>query len=217
MNHPPVLFMGVLAAMGVSWFGMILVPNAHLGAQQPGPAQVTGNVYPQARAGLAEQGREVYRKLGCVSCHTQQVRPIESDLHRFGAQPTVAQDYLFDRPTFIGSLRVGPDLANIGARSPDAEWHFKHLFDPQATVPGSTMPPYPFLFDSTPGAAETPGAFKLGDGRRLMPKPDASSLVAYLLSLRSDAFLFERPAPQPPPPPPGTDTNAPAMTNSPAK
>ena len=46
-----------------------------------------------------------------------------------------------------GSQRVGPDLANVGARLPDANWHLLHLYAPQLQVKGSTMPPYRFLFE----------------------------------------------------------------------
>ena len=41
-------------------------------------------------------------------------------------------------------LLIGLDLARLGGRYPD-EWHYRHMVDPQAIVPGSTMPPYPWL------------------------------------------------------------------------
>ena len=43
-------------------------------------------------------------------------------------------------------MRTGPDLLNIGARQPSVDWHLGHLYQPRAYVPGSIMPPYPFLF-----------------------------------------------------------------------
>src|ERR1039458_8749758 len=47
----------------------------------------------------------------------------------------------------LGSQRVGPDLADAGARLPDANWHLRHLYAPRIEVKGSVMPPYRFLFE----------------------------------------------------------------------
>src|SRR5690554_3752281 len=43
-------------------------------------------------------------------------------------------------------MRTGPDLFNIGARQPSKDWHLLHLYNPQAVVKDSIMPPYRFLF-----------------------------------------------------------------------
>jgi len=52
----------------------------------------------------------------------------------WGLRRTVAEDFLYDYPVMPGSLRVGPDLANVGARISDPNWHFRHLYAPQAEV-----------------------------------------------------------------------------------
>jgi cytochrome c oxidase cbb3-type subunit 2 len=71
---------------------------------------------------LAIQGRAVYISLGCVSCHTQQVRPAGqgSDIARgYGTRPSVARDYSQQAQVLLGDRRIGPDLANYGARAKD--------------------------------------------------------------------------------------------------
>ena len=79
------------------------------------------------------------------------VRPIGPEIARgWGLRGNVAQDYLQDSPVFLGSQRLGPDLANIGSRNPDANWHLHHLYAPSSKVTGSTMPPYRFLFEKRP-------------------------------------------------------------------
>src|SRR5258708_39429309 len=105
------------------------------------------------RPGMARQGEQIYRANGCFYCHTRQVRPrgFGTDVERgWGARAgevqSVSQDYLYDRPVMLGSQRVGPDLANIGVRQPDAASLLKHLYSPQLVTPGSVMPPYKFLF-----------------------------------------------------------------------
>src|SRR5262249_9587414 len=157
-------------------------------------------------AGVAVQGEDVYRANGCFYCHSQQVRP-----HGFGADQqrgwdgrqshvqSVAQDYLFAQPIMLGSQRIGPDLANIGLRKPDAAWQFQHLYDPQAVSPGSTMPPYRFLFEKRKlNQGEKPSADALHvanvpAGYEIVPTAEAKALVTYLQSLHSEGILFETP------------------------
>jgi hypothetical protein len=81
------------------------------------------------------------------------------------------------------------------------------------------MPPYRYLFEKRKiGGQPAPDALKLtGDlapetGYEIVPKPAARTLVAYLLSLRAEAPLFE--APFTPPARKSADTNAPAVTNA---
>lgn len=223
MNHGPLLFLGAFFAMALSWFGMVLEPQVQFGRSQPVPAVGTGDLFPQARSGLAQQGADVYRSLGCVTCHSQQVQPkgLGSDLDRgWGMRRSVAVDYLFDLPVQPGNLRVGPDLANVGLRLPSTDWHLLHLYDPRLTMePGrkSVMPPYRFLFEKrkigrqpSRDALNLPPELAPGGGWEIVPKPEAVALAAYLVSLRNEASLFEALIPQPP------STNAPSVapTNS---
>jgi len=74
MNHGPLIFLGVFFALALSWFGLVLEPQLQLGDAQQGTNVVnTAELYPQRRPGLAKQGLDVYRSLGCASCHSQQI------------------------------------------------------------------------------------------------------------------------------------------------
>jgi cytochrome c oxidase cbb3-type subunit 2 len=233
MNPGPLVFLVSFLAIAISWTGFVLAPQLQIGRQQQVIVAETGQLYPSKRPGQATQGGDIYRANGCFYCHSQQVRPegYGSDVNRhWGARnsavQSVAQDYLYDYPVMIGSQRVGPDLANIGLRQPNAQTLYKHLYDPALVTPGSVMPPYKFLFKVSklgPGEKPSPDALDLGKdtppGCQVLPKNDARDLVAYLLSLHSEAILYETPMPAPP------ATNAPAApaaaakpsTNSPAK
>ncbi len=56
------------------------------------------------------------------------------DIPHWGLRRSVAEDYLYDAPVQLGSLRAGPDLSNIGARDPDLNWQLIHLYSPKAFV-----------------------------------------------------------------------------------
>src|SRR5262249_40302182 len=70
------------------------------------------------------------------------------DIERlWGRRGSVTQDYLRDYPVQLGRLRLGPDLANYGARNTNAQLILLHLYEPNRTMPGSMMPPYRYLFE----------------------------------------------------------------------
>jgi cytochrome c oxidase cbb3-type subunit II len=123
------------------------------------------------------------------------------DIERgWGIRHSVAADYLYDYPVQLGSLRVGPDLSNIGTRAPDVNWQLLHLYAPQSQTKDSAMPSFKFLFDvrkigaaPSPDALNLPKEFAPADGFEIVPKPEAKELVAYLLSLHADAPLYEAP------------------------
>jgi cbb3-type cytochrome oxidase cytochrome c subunit len=129
------------------------------------------------------------------------IRPVGPDIDRgWGQRATVAQDYLQDAPVFLGAQRLGPDLANVGLRQPDANWHLLHLYAPSGNVAGSTMPPYRFLFEQrkigrhpSPDALPLTGSLAPKPGYEIVPTEQAVALVAYLRSLRADAPLYEAP------------------------
>lgn len=119
------------------------------------------------------------------------------DIPTLGFRQSVARDYLFDSPVMIGSRRIGPDLANIGVRRPDAAWHLTHLYKPKLTDAKSKMPSYSHLFIKrkimvAPGAE----ALKIQDvasGYEIVPTHEALALAAYLQSLKQDKPLPESP------------------------
>ena len=118
----------------------------------------------------------------------------------WGIRRSVAADYLYDNPVQLGSLRAGPDLANVGARLPDLNWQLVHLYAPAAVVKNSAMPPFRFLFElrklgdaPLPDALQFPKDFPPPAGFEVVPTPEAKQLAAYLLNLKADAPLYEAP------------------------
>jgi hypothetical protein len=58
---------------------------------------------------LELEGRDLYIREGCNTCHSQQVRPFKTETVRYGPF-SMAGEGIYDRP-FLGSRRTGPDLA----------------------------------------------------------------------------------------------------------
>jgi len=146
-----------------------------------------------------------------------------ADLDRgWGERQSVTRDYLLDGHSLMGTIRVGPDLGNIGVRDPSKfvgtwsftaaetnvvdraaerlKWHLVHLYSPKVKVPESTMPSYRFLFeereiDHSPSidALELPEKFAPPAGKEIVPSPAAKALVSWLLSQRNDVSLPEAP------------------------
>lgn len=208
MNNTFLIFLGIFCAMGISWYGIIFKNFVDFGKQQP-QKLATGGVYPGGRAGTANQGQLVYQANGCASCHTMQVRMngYGSDIKRgWGKRNSALQDFIRDEQVFLGQARVGPDLANVGARLPNREFHLLHLYNPQITTPKSLMPQYKYLFEKrkikglpSHHALKLPNEFAPPAGYEIVPKAEAEALVTYLLSLEAQTPIFEAPIYPPPP------------------
>lgn len=82
---------------------------------------------------LVKKGQALVQSTGCLGCHA------------IGGQGGA----------------VGPALDGTGSRHPDIEWQIRHLKNPPAEVPGSTMPPYNHLSE-----------------------PDLRAMAHYLVSLK---------------------------------
>ncbi len=95
------------------------------------------------------RGRQVYLSEGCIHCHSQYVRPGSLDEQNWGPVRDV-KEVLAGQPVLIGNRRQGPDLSNVGARRSE-KWLKLHFIDPQAFVPGSSMPSYAHLFKTGRG------------------------------------------------------------------
>src|SRR5690554_5075651 len=91
------------------------------------------------------EGRDIYIREGCVSCHSQMIRPFRSETERYGHY-SVAGESVWEHPFLWGSKRTGPDLARVGERYSN-EWHVQHMIEPRSVVPESVMPAYGFLMD----------------------------------------------------------------------
>ncbi|EAR16059.1 MULTISPECIES: cytochrome-c oxidase, cbb3-type subunit I [Robiginitalea] len=92
---------------------------------------------------LELEGRDLYIREGCVSCHSQMVRPFRSEVERYG-EYAKAGEFVYDHPFLWGSKRTGPDLLRVGGKYSD-NWHLNHFYDPQSTSAGSIMPAYQWL------------------------------------------------------------------------
>lgn len=90
-------------------------------------------------------GRDLYIREGCVSCHSQMIRPFRSEVERYG-EYSKAGEYVYDHPFLWGSKRTGPDLLRVGGKYSN-NWHLNHMYDPTSTSSGSIMPAYPWLLE----------------------------------------------------------------------
>jgi len=204
MKNGLTLFFWVLVTLALSWAGLLLTAHRQIGSLGQFKDPTDDSLHPAVMSGLAHQGLLVYQDLGCVTCHTQQVRQhgFGHDLNeggrKWGERGGYARDYIRDDIVLIGQNRLGPDLRNVGARLGDAkpeeyaEWFYKLLYAPQSVAAGTNMPAHPFLFDVHPLAGRQPSAYALslpskfapGPGLEVVPTSRAVALVAYLQSLK---------------------------------
>ncbi|MFL6499812.1 MAG: cbb3-type cytochrome c oxidase subunit II [Candidatus Udaeobacter sp.] len=118
------LFLGIFGTFAFSWIGLTVIPTWQIGHLNPESDEEGTDIYPRPQSGMFKQGEHVYAANGCVYCHTQQIRAdyIADDIERkWGNRRSTPRDYIFDRPIFLGKMRMGQDLANIGARAPAPE------------------------------------------------------------------------------------------------
>lgn len=193
------IFIGFILTFLSSWIGLVLLPVWGLGNFKQVVDPDTGEMIPPAFTALEQRGRDLYAANGCVYCHTQQVHPkrARTDVERgWGTRRTVAHDYMNHGRVQMGTMRTGPDLANIGVRNPSEIWQLLHLYDPQSTSPGSIMPPFRFLFEEREIGPDGPSSDALGlvgdfappQGREVVPTNDALAIVAYLQSLKLSEY-----------------------------
>jgi cbb3-type cytochrome oxidase cytochrome c subunit len=165
MKNLNTLLAGVFLAVAMPFGALVISSQVQLGSLGRAPAEEGGPLFPSREPGLAIQGRTVYVSLGCVSCHTQQVRPAGqgSDIARgYGVRPSVARDYSQQSQVLLGERRLGPDLANYGARAKDVGGIHA------AIQHGGTF------------------AFLYTGAKHEIPSERAIALAAYLQSLRQD-------------------------------
>ena len=103
---------------------------------------------------LELQGRDIYIREGCNSCHSQLVRPFRSETERYG-EYSKAGEFVYDHPFLWGSKRTGPDLHREGGKYPNL-WHYLHMENPRSMSPGSLMPSYSWLLTDNLELENTP-------------------------------------------------------------
>lgn len=135
---------------------------------------------------LELQGRDIYVREGCYTCHSQMVRPFRSETARYG-EYSKAGEFVYDHPFQWGSKRTGPDLHRVGGKYPYS-WHFNHMLDPTSMSPGSIMPSYPWLLDNdldtTTTAAKIRAMITLG-----VPYPQGFDKIANKkLTIQADSI-----------------------------
>jgi cytochrome c oxidase cbb3-type subunit 2 len=137
LYRKPVMF--VIVATVVILIGTVVTMFIPMMTAQMHPK--LENLKPYTAIQLA--GRDIYQREGCNNCHTQTVRPLKTEVTRYG-EYSKAGEFAYDRPFLWGSKRTGPDLARVGGKYPDA-WHYWHYEDPRMFFPQSNMPAFGWL------------------------------------------------------------------------
>ncbi len=115
-----------------------------------------------SRKELIDLGEHIYAIEGCWYCHTDQTRTLVQDLTLNGsdtypAPPSSANEYIYQKITFPGTKRNGPDLSRTGVKRPSRDWHKAHFWAPKTQSVGSIMPSFRHFFDFDPrGTAKSP-------------------------------------------------------------
>jgi cytochrome c oxidase cbb3-type subunit 2 len=201
--------LSLMAAFGAPWLFLIIIPVMKYQHLQPVPydkdTDGVEGYYPPA--GIHRQGQLVYAREGCVQCHSQMIRPAQLALDgwRKGwgqdqeARPAEAvrsntmRDYLGEPYAFLGTQRIGPDLANAGWRFTDRQQVHKQLYAPRSLDDWSVMPSFKHLYtvqkQQGPVASNAlvlTGKYAPKKGYEVIPSPEAEALVDYILSLKKD-------------------------------
>ncbi|MBA2726608.1 MAG: cbb3-type cytochrome c oxidase subunit II, partial [Parachlamydiaceae bacterium] len=77
----------------------------------------------RSRKELIQHGEQVYAAEGCWYCHTDQTRTLIQDVvlngsAAFPAPPSSANEYIYQKITFPGTRRIGPDISRTGIKRP---------------------------------------------------------------------------------------------------
>lgn len=154
------LFLGIFGTFAFSWVGLTVIPNWQIGHLNPQSDEEGTDIYPMPQSGMVTSGARVYAANGCNYCHSQQVHAeyAGADIERkWGDRRSAPRDYIFERPVLLGKMRMGQDIANIGARAPKEE---------ESPSPAGSASPAP------QGAAVSSGA--LASAKAASPPPGTS-------------------------------------------
>jgi cbb3-type cytochrome oxidase cytochrome c subunit len=168
------LFLGIFGTFAFSWVGLTVIPTWQIGHLNPESDEEGTDVYPQPQSGMFERGAHVYAANGCVYCHSEQVRAdyAANDIERgWGNRRSAPVDYIFERPVFLGKMRMGQDLANMGARA---------LAQQESPAPGGAASPAasPGPSATSPATAASPASSPAAAGGSPATSPAHSSPAA---------------------------------------
>lgn len=109
----------------------------------------------KSRKELIREGEHLFATEGCWYCHTDQTRTLIQDVvlngsANYPAPPSSANEYIYQKITFAGTKRNGPDLSRVGIKRPSRDWHRGHFWSPKTASAGSIMPSFKHFFDSDP-------------------------------------------------------------------
>ena len=202
------LFLGIFGTFAFSWVGLTVIPNWQIGHLNPQSDEEGTDIYPQPQSGMFQRGAHVYAANGCIYCHSQQVRAeyAGADIERgWGNRRSAPRDYIFERAVFLGKMRMGQDIANIGARAPAEQQSPAPpgAASPAASPSGATSPAPSAAPQGAAPAGGSPAA-----KQSQSPPSAASPASAGSPASAAAASPMASPASSPPKgsPPPGTKT-----------
>ncbi len=140
---------------------------------------------------LQQEGRDVYIREGCNNCHTQTVRPLVSDVLRYGE---------YSKSVSSSTIALSSGAPNEPARTWPASvastltaWHYKHMDSPRSMVPKTNMPDYDWLADYKLDPEMIQRKMEVLDFpytaeeiKALAGKNEMDAIVAYMQKLGSD-------------------------------
>lgn len=190
--------LAVLILVVISFGGMVEVVPLFFQKQTTEPVDGL-----RPLSALELEGRDIYRREGCVGCHSQMIRPFRAETERYGHY-SVAGESVYEHNFLWGSKRTGPDLARVGGRYSD-DWHRAHMYNPRDVVPESIMPAYPWLFANRLDGQDTPAKMRAlrtvgvpytdeqiqNATREVRGEQEITALIAYLQQLGT--VLEDRP------------------------
>jgi cytochrome c oxidase cbb3-type subunit 2 len=109
----------------------------------------------RSRKALISYGEHIFAIEGCWYCHTDQTRTLVQDVvlngsEAYPAPPSSANEYIYQKISFPGTRRIGPDLSRVGVKRPSRDWHQSHFWSPKTASKGSIMPAFRHFFDDDP-------------------------------------------------------------------
>ena len=186
------LFLGIFGTFAFSWIGLTVIPTWQIGHLNPESDEEGTDIYPRPQSGMFTRGEHVYAANGCVYCHSQQVRAdyIADDIERkWGNRRSAPRDYIFERPVFLGKMRMGQDLANIGARAPAPE---------ESPAPAGAASPAAQGAAASPTAAQAASPSPAAQGAAVSSPPPSSASSPAASPAASPASAVSQNASPPP-------------------